>query len=194
VRASSVTELQQHRPQVPLHCSGRPTAPRVQMRRKRGDQRRVIQQRIHPRQLPGSRSAGLACNRRWVPGGMGNDGRVGVRLSLWPRALQLPRGRGARGAAPETARGLPSVKAAALTSVATYSLARTASSALTAGLSHLRGTRPVLRRRARSRPAYRAADHPVNHRHLPVRPIGIQRGPRLGQPEATCALPVASSG
>ena len=44
---------------------------------------------------------------------MGYDGRIGVRLSPWPRALQLPRGRGARGAAPERARGLPSVKAPA---------------------------------------------------------------------------------
>lgn len=45
---------------------------------------------------------------------MGYDGRIGVRLSPWPRALQLPRGRGARGAAPERARGLPSVKAPGL--------------------------------------------------------------------------------
>ena len=59
------------------------------------------------------RSAGPACNRRRVPGGMGYDGRIGMRLSPWPRALQLPRGRGARGAAPERARGLPSVKAPA---------------------------------------------------------------------------------
>jgi hypothetical protein len=57
---------------------------------------------------------------------MGNDGRAGLRLSLWPRALQLPSGRGARGAAPETARGLPSVKAPALTCVATYALTRPA--------------------------------------------------------------------
>ncbi len=46
-----VTELQEHQPQIALRRRRRPAEHRVEVRRERGEERRVIQQRIHPREL-----------------------------------------------------------------------------------------------------------------------------------------------
>ena len=49
--AQPVPELEGHQPQVALDRDGRPPEHRVEVRRERREERRIIQQRIHPRQL-----------------------------------------------------------------------------------------------------------------------------------------------
>ena len=45
--------VQEHQPQIGLHRRRGPTDPRVEERHNRSEERRIIQQRIDPRQLPG---------------------------------------------------------------------------------------------------------------------------------------------
>ena len=49
--AQPVAELEEHQPQVDLHRRRRPTDPRVEERHERGEEHRIVQQRIHPGQL-----------------------------------------------------------------------------------------------------------------------------------------------
>ena len=49
--AQPVAELEEHQPQIALHRRRWPAEHRVEVRRERGEERRVIQQRVHPRQL-----------------------------------------------------------------------------------------------------------------------------------------------
>jgi hypothetical protein len=122
---------------------------------------------------------------------MGHDGRAGLRLLPWLRALQLPRGRGARAAAPETARGLPSVKfrldvCRNLRSCTAGSSARAAAARPPGG-----GPRGVRRDRQRPRPLARPASHrPTAHLRMrcstsAVAPAGIWRAPLAGGAETS---------
>ena len=54
--AQPVAELQEHQSQIRLHRRRRTADPRVEVRRERREERRVVQQRVDPRQLAGSRS------------------------------------------------------------------------------------------------------------------------------------------
>jgi hypothetical protein len=49
--AQPVAELEEHQPQIALHRRRWPADQRVEVRRERREERRVIQQPIHPRQL-----------------------------------------------------------------------------------------------------------------------------------------------
>jgi hypothetical protein len=51
--AQPVAELEEHQPQVGLHRRRRPTHPRIEERRERRKEHRIIQQRIDPGQLLG---------------------------------------------------------------------------------------------------------------------------------------------
>jgi hypothetical protein len=49
--AQPVTKLQEHQPRVGLHRNRRATHPGIEIRCERREEHRIIQQRIHPRQL-----------------------------------------------------------------------------------------------------------------------------------------------
>ena len=51
LKPQPVTELEEHQPQVALHRRRRPPDHRVKVRHERGEEHRVIQQRVHPGQL-----------------------------------------------------------------------------------------------------------------------------------------------
>ena len=51
--AQPVAELQKHQPQIALHRLRRTPDPRIEERHKRGEERRIVQQRVHPGQLLG---------------------------------------------------------------------------------------------------------------------------------------------
>jgi hypothetical protein len=58
-----VAELQEHQPQIGLHRRRRPTDPRVEERCERGEEHRIVQQRIHPGQLHRQPSQFIRQNR-----------------------------------------------------------------------------------------------------------------------------------
>jgi len=51
LKTQPVPELEEHQPQITLHRRRRPAQHRVEIRRERHKERRVIQQRVHPRQF-----------------------------------------------------------------------------------------------------------------------------------------------
>jgi hypothetical protein len=51
--AQPVAKLQKHQPQIALHRCRWPTHPWIEERHKRCEERRIVQQRVHPRQLFG---------------------------------------------------------------------------------------------------------------------------------------------
>src|ERR1700692_1278175 len=84
--AQPVAELQKHQPQIGLHRCRRTPDPQVEERRKRGEEHRIIQQLIDPRQLVRQ----LKATRGEVPPPTATPDRLQYE-TRWPRSL-LPKG------------------------------------------------------------------------------------------------------